>query len=118
MSRMVKAIRAIRGVRQEELATAIGVTQQTFTQWKYRLDLENIIYRGAADPDGDTLSLRYQSSHSYHALVREFGRETILENPNNFGEIISRPLDKRENFIKRCVGMPGDDLEIRDQQIY
>jgi len=69
-------------------------------------------------PDGDTLSVRYQSNNSYHSMVREFGRETVLNSPNNFGDIISRPLDKRENFIKRCVGMPGDDFEIRDQQIY
>lgn len=69
-------------------------------------------------PDGDTLSVKYQSNHSYHAMVREFGRETVLNNPTNFGKIISRPLDKRENFIKRCVGMPGDNLEIRDQKIY
>lgn len=69
-------------------------------------------------PDGDTLSVKFQSNNSYHAMVREYGRETVNNNPRNFGEIISRPLDKRENFIKRCVGMPGDNFEIRDQQIY
>lgn len=69
-------------------------------------------------PDGDTLSVKFQSNHSYHALVRQYGKEAVHKNSRNFGEIISRPLDKRENFIKRCVGMPGDNLEIIDQQIY
>jgi len=29
-------------------------------------------------------------------------------------EVVSRPVDKRENYIKRCVGIPGDSLKIRD----
>jgi signal peptidase I len=28
------------------------------------------------------------------------------------------PLDKRMNYVKRCVGIPGDSLEIRDQVLY
>lgn len=68
-------------------------------------------------PDGDTLSLRFQSEMSYHALVREYGKARVLREENTFGKIISRPLDKRENYIKRCVGMPGDELQIVDQQL-
>ncbi len=33
-------------------------------------------------------------------------------------EIITRPVDKRENYIKRCVGLPGDTLEMRSSQLY
>ena len=29
-----------------------------------------------------------------------------------------RPVDKKENYIKRCVGIAGDTIEIRDQQVY
>ena len=36
---------------EREAAQMIGVTQQTFTQWKYRLGLDHIIYRGATDDD-------------------------------------------------------------------
>ena len=32
--------------------------------------------------------------------------------------IVYRPVDKRENYIKRCVGVPGDTLEIKDSQLY
>jgi signal peptidase I len=35
----------------------------------------------------------------------------------HFG-LIYRPVDKRENYIKRCVGVPGDVLEIKDSQLY
>ena len=33
-------------------------------------------------------------------------------------EITTRPVDKRENYIKRGVGMPGDILELKDAQLY
>lgn len=29
-----------------------------------------------------------------------------------------RPVDKRENYIKRCVGIPGDTLELRESQVF
>jgi signal peptidase I len=33
-------------------------------------------------------------------------------------DIISRPVDKRENFIKRCVAIAGDTLFIRNGTLY
>ena len=32
--------------------------------------------------------------------------------------VIPRPVDKRENYIKRCVGTPGDWLEIKSSILY
>ena len=32
--------------------------------------------------------------------------------------LIYRPVDKRENYIKRCVGLPGDELEIIKSELY
>ena len=68
-------------------------------------------------PDGDTVCTAFQSNRSYHDLVREYGRETVCSNPSIFGKIVVRPVDKRENFIKRCIGLPGETIEIRDQQV-
>ena len=34
------------------------------------------------------------------------------------GDVVYRPVDKRENYVKRCIGMPGDTIEIRDNQVY
>ena len=31
---------------------------------------------------------------------------------------IDKPIDKKSNYVKRCVGIPGDSLEIRDGYIY
>ena len=69
-------------------------------------------------PEGDTVSTRYQSQRSYYVLEKEYGRKRIWTDKRNFGDIIYRPVDKRENYIKRCIGMPGDSLQIIDRQVY
>jgi signal peptidase I len=69
-------------------------------------------------PDGDTVSTRFQSEMSYYQLVRQVGRERVWNEKETFGNIIYRPVDKRENFIKRCLAIPGDTLQIINQQVY
>jgi len=68
-------------------------------------------------PDGDTVALKVQNQ-SYYALCREYGYDRVWSDKFNFGDIIARPVDKRENYIKRCIAIPGDKLEIRDQIVY
>ena len=46
------------------------------------------------------------------------GREYIAQHPEMYGEVISRPVDRRENYVKRCVGLPGQTLEIKNRIIY
>lgn len=80
-------------------------------------------------PDGDTVILQRQNE-SYYQVVRSaemtmqnqlgeayrkgMGRELIWQQY----DVIARPVDKRENYIKRCVVTPGDTLEIKDRQLY
>ena len=35
-----------------------------------------------------------------------------------YGEIESRPTDRRENYVKRCVGLPGQTLQIKNKIVY
>jgi signal peptidase I len=37
---------------------------------------------------------------------------------DNSGEFTYKPVDKRTNYVKRCVGIPGDSLEVRDGYVY
>lgn len=69
-------------------------------------------------PVGDTVSERFQSNRSYYSLVREYGRDKVRNNERMFGDIVYRPVDKRENFIKRCIALPGDSVEIINQDVY
>lgn len=68
-------------------------------------------------PAGDTVATKMQNP-DYYTLVKYFGRETVLNNPAQFGEIIYRPVDRRENYVKRAVGLPGETLKIVDGQIF
>lgn len=41
-----------------------------------------------------------------------------MGNPINHYGLIYRPVDKRENYIKRCVAVPGDRVEIKSSVLY
>lgn len=70
-------------------------------------------------PANDTLindEENFGSKITYYQAVREMGREKVWQ---NYGDlVISRPVDKRENFIKRCVAIAGDNLEIKNAVLY
>jgi signal peptidase I len=68
-------------------------------------------------PAGDTVALKYQNP-DFYGLIAMYGRETVLSDKATFGDIIYRPVDKRENYVKRCIGMPGDTLSIVNNQVY
>jgi len=80
-------------------------------------------------PDGDTVALEAQNQ-SYYSMVREYDQMLKVQNgdayqPNggwnyvqkNF-TIKARPVDKRENYIKRCVAIPGDKLQVKNGQLF
>ena len=48
----------------------------------------------------------------------QVGRKYINDNPQSFGEIVVRTVDRRENYVKRCVGLPGQTLQIKNRVIY
>ncbi|MFO7924099.1 MAG: S26 family signal peptidase [Bacteroidales bacterium] len=88
-------------------------------------------------PEGDTVILEMQSQ-SYYAVTRELAdelyeralynqspvedyahykseaREFLEQNHN----IAARPVDKRDNYIKRCVAIPGDTLRISGGELF
>ncbi len=79
-------------------------------------------------PVGDTVAANMQAV-SYYELCREFGRENVLHdryvNPYTgqvktgmFGKILVRPIDKEDNYVKRCVAIAGDTLLVKAGQVY
>ena len=70
-------------------------------------------------PAGDTVCTKLEDSPLYYdMLVKQYGRETIKANPDKFGEVVYRPVDRRQNFVKRAVGLPGQRLRISGDTIY
>lgn len=68
-------------------------------------------------PTGDTVASKMPNP-DYYTLVHYYGREAVHRDKARFGEIVYRPVDRREAYVKRCVGMPGEDFEIRNNVIY
>lgn len=67
-------------------------------------------------PAGDTVALEVQQDQDYYSLLRNYNNDRAFVK-NNF-TILSRPVDKKENYIKRCVGIPGDTIEVRGGYLY
>lgn len=75
-------------------------------------------------PAGDTVVLEFQSQSPYYDIVRQVAEINKVDYNSarqyvwqNF-HVITRPVDKRENYIKRCVGVPGDKIEVKDGVLY
>lgn len=91
-------------------------------QWEYkRLKGLGKVERGDIVvfnfPAGDTVAVKQQNP-DYYTLCYYYGREVVNQRSDIFGDIIWRPVDRRENYVKRCVGVPGDTLSIVNNQIY
>ena len=99
-------------------------------------------------PDGDSVFVNEQNSSYYEIIrqagywlknqdysnnqplkpdrVYQHEAWEYMHNPNNnflwnnvpVGKIVARPADKREHYVKRCVAIAGDKLEIKDWEIY
>ena len=68
-------------------------------------------------PTGDTVCTKMQNP-DYYTLCHYYGKRTVANRKDVFGDIVVRPVDRRENYVKRCVGTPGDSLQIVDNVIY
>ena len=74
-------------------------------------------------PTGDTVIIGAENP-DYYAQMRALADYYDISIPeareliNERAEIIVRPVDKREHYIKRCVGLPGDTLTYRDGVLY
>lgn len=71
-----------------------------------------------ANPPVNLDSMTLLQQREYFAYIYALGRAYIVQNPNEYGDIISRPTDRRENYVKRCVGLPGQTLQIKNHIIY
>ena len=84
------------------------------------IDFHSMCYSiGAQINPGITPETMAQAeAHEMYEKIYSDGKKYISNNPEIFGEIVYRPVDRRENYVKRCVGLPGNTLEIKDKVIY
>jgi len=109
------------------------INRKSYVQWielPYVRWFESPVKRGDVVvfnfPEGDTLINKenYQSAYPYYDVIRDLGkgnpdsgRQIVMSDPDEYPLII-HPPDKQENYIKRCVGIPGDTIQLKDQIVY
>lgn len=76
------------------------------------------IYREQAPQVVNPAQMNRQEQLDYFKMIYNIGRNYIVNNPNEYGNIDHRPTDRRENYVKRCVGLPGQTLQIKNHIIY
>jgi len=125
--------------------TIPGTNKKSFVewpQWEYKrlkgfTTLKNYDPIVFNFPAGDTVVFEMQTQ-SYYSIIRDYAmqmQQLDLENhvegvsnkeyllkARNFVrsnyQIVERPMDKTDNYIKRCIATPGDKLEVRDGVVY
>ncbi len=95
-----------------------GKSYSDAVQWKYRRlpgfgDVKRYDVVVFNFPNNDT-AMEIDPAADYYEAVRVAGRDAVW----NQTKIIPRPVDKKENYIKRCMGIPGDKIEIIDATVY
>jgi signal peptidase I len=83
-------------------------------RWDYRrlagfgsVERDEVVVFGF--PHGDTV-LSKAPQEDYYKHVRFSGAEYVQR---MLGPVIVRPTDKKDNYVKRCVAVAGDSIEIR-----
>ena len=122
------------GARVPNTPLSMPLVQHTFPQWlgggKSYIDKPHWDYKRLAGwdtpekgdivvfnfPAGDTVCTRMQNP-DYYTLCHYYGKQVVEKRTDVFGELTVRPVDRRENYVKRCVGTPGDTLQIIDNVI-
>ncbi len=100
------------------LSNGQSKSYSTAVQWKYRRlpglgNIKNDDIVVFNYPEGDT-AIKGRTDISYYDLCLMMGREQVLATQ----ELMTHPVDKRENYIKRCVGIAGDTLIMKNAQLY
>ncbi len=96
----------------DTLCSAPQYQPYDFYQMCYQLGYQ--MYPQRPNPDSLTVEQRRQ----YFDFIYQSGRSEIVRNQQEYGLIDTRPTDRRENYVKRCVGLPGQTLQIKDRIIY
>lgn len=60
----------------------------------------------------------FQKIKQNDIVVFSWPPDTLTNITNPRSKVDIKPLDKKSNYVKRCVGLPGDSLEVRDGYVY
>ncbi len=70
-------------------------------------------------PEGDSVYVfpnRTWSIHDFRRGMMDQGSYEAIRTGR--APLVTRPMDKKDHYIKRCVGEPGDSLQVINRQLY
>jgi signal peptidase I len=76
------------------------------------------LYQQSTPTPVNPQNLNKQEQWDYFNMLYALGRNYIVNHPNDYGSIDHRPTDRQENYVKRCVGLPGQTLQIKNRIVY
>jgi signal peptidase I len=77
-------------------------------------DVETGDYVVFGFPHGDTILTKFPAD-DYYTVKRTIGRKAAID---NYGPLKVRPSDKKDHYVKRCVAVAGDTLEIVNGRVH
>lgn len=70
-------------------------------------------------PEGDSVYIFPERTWSINDFRRgAMTPQRFMQVKSGQAELVARPIDKKDHYIKRCIGLPGDSLQIIDRQVY
>jgi signal peptidase I len=61
----------------------------------------------------------FQSIKRNDIVVFNWPVDTLVDiNPSSMRGSVQKPIDKKSNYVKRCVAIPGDSLSIRNGRVF
>jgi signal peptidase I len=70
-------------------------------------------------PNGDTIVRNHPEIIDYHQVKKDMGEKNFNEwMKSRRYELVARPIDKKDHYVKRCVAIPGDSLQVKQGQLY
>ena len=90
-----------------------------WVKWDYRrmagrhkVKRDDIVVFGF--PHGDTVMTKIPMD-DYYTYKRLYGRDYTVA---TFGPLKARPVDKKDNYVKRCVAIAGDTVELQNGRVF
>ena len=96
------------------------------TKPQYETNYYQIVYslgwgaytQGELGPEINLPAMSTVEQRQFFDRLYAAGKKALNERQSEFGGVDTRPTDRRENYVKRCVGLPGQTLEIKNHIVY
>lgn len=69
-------------------------------------------------PEGDSVYIFPDRTFSIYDYRRGLPPNYSMAIKSGNKDLVVRPIDKKDHYIKRCVGAPGDTIEVRHRQLF